>query len=177
MIQTRYKILNWLTITLLLAVFCGLQSSFWYQLTGGAPAPQLWLLLILYLALYRTYIQAMISVYALSLVIKAFSAVPLSMLWSTLFLVVTASSFIKGRMFWSNTRYFVIAAASFVTSFNLIYYVLSKLIEENSVTLSFFTRLAEIALTTLCAAPVYWLLLAIDKWTLPEVVERKRVSE
>jgi hypothetical protein len=177
MVQTKYKVLNGIVLVLLLAVACGFQSSFWFQLTGGAPAPQLWMLIIVYLALYRPYSTAMLLVYALAFVMKAFSAVPLGILWGTLFCVVSLASYVRSRFFWSSTRYFVMTSAAFCLLFNVVFLLFSKMIEENPASISPFTRLIEILLTTLFAAPMYWLLLHVDKWTLPEVMETSGVVE
>ena len=177
MVQTKFKILNALVMAIILIICCGFQSSFWFQLTGGAPGPQLWLLVLLYLALYRSYFTAMGLTYAFALILKSFSAVPLGMLWSSLFLLISLTSFIKSRFFWSNTRYFIIASVGFTVLFNFFFFTLSCLLEENSASLSFFTRLTESMLTVLFSAPLYWFLLQIDRWTLPEVMETHGVSQ
>jgi len=175
-VQTKFKILNAFVMGLILTICCGFQSSFWFQLTGGAPGPQLWILVLLYLALYRPYLSAMGLIYIFALILKSFSAVPLGILWANLFILVSLTSFIKSRFFWSNTRYFIIASVAFSVAFNLSSYFLSVGLEENAASLSPFTRLAEVMLTGLFSAPMYWFLLKIDHWTLPEVMETQRVG-
>ena len=177
MVQTKYKILNGIVMALVLMIACGVQSSFWFQLTGGAPAPQLWLLIVLYLSLYRPYFVGMGLIYLFSFILKSFSAVPLGMLWSCFFILVSLTNFIKSRFFWSNTRYFIIASAAFSVAFNILFYAMSQLIEDNSASLSIFTRLTEIILTTLFSTPMYWFLMRIDHVTLPEVMETHEVGE
>ena len=177
MIQTKYKLLNGFVLAIFLALVCGFQSSFWYQVTGGVPAPQLWMLVILYLALYRSFFVAMGMVYGLALILKAFSATPLGVLWVTLFVMVSLSSFIKSRFFWPSNRYFVIASTLFIFVFNILFLIISKLTEDSSVGFSFFTHFVEIALTTLFATPMYWLLLKLDEWTLPEMGDSQGVTE
>jgi hypothetical protein len=171
MVQTKYKVLNAVVLLLLLTVACGFQTSFWFQLTDGAPAPQLWMLIVVYLALYRPYFVAMLMVYAMTFVLKAFSAAPLGILWGSLFCAVSSASYVRSRFFWSTTRYFVMTSGAFCLVFNIVILLLSKMVEENPASISPFTRLIEILLTALFAAPMYWLLLRIDDWTLPEVME------
>jgi len=176
-VQTRYKFLNSFVLTLLLMMSCGFQTSLWFQITGGAPAPQLWLLILLYISLYRPYFFAMGFIYFLTVVIKSFSAVPLGILWCCFFVIVSLSAFVKSRLFWSSTRYFIIASFCFSLFFNICFLALSHFVEDNPAGLSLFTRMSEILLTTLFSGPMYWLLIQIDRATLPEVMESTRVEE
>ena len=170
MIRLRDKVLNWLCLASLLYILCGLQTSFWYQLTNGAPAPQLWLLVVVYLTLYRNYLPAMLGTYVLAgTVIHSFSAVPMGLLWMVLFLLVTISGFIKGRIFWSNTRNFVIGACAMTVFYNALFLVLSRFFEAAPSPWKPITRLSEILFTTLCALPMFWILQGLDRLTLPEV--------
>ncbi len=164
-------------MALILTVCCGFQSSFWFQVTDGAPCPQLWLLVLLYISLYRPYFAAMGLIYFLAFILKSFSTVPLGLLWSCFFILGSLSYFVKSRFFWSSTRYFIIASTVFSITFNILFYTLSHLLEENPASLSLFTRFNEIILTTLFSAPVYWLLIFVDRLTLPEVMEIQGVTD
>jgi hypothetical protein len=177
MIQTRYRILNWLVVSTVLYFACGLQTSFWHQLTDGAPAPQFWLIIILYLTLYRTYFQAMFGTYALAFIIKSFSAVSLGFIFPLLFLLVSPTFYVKGRIFWPSTRYFVAITAGFTFFYHLLVIFLSYYLDANPAPVQFFTRAVEISLTTLWAAPVYWLMNLIDQITLPEILETEGARE
>jgi len=177
MIQTKYKILNWGTITILFFLFCGVQTSLWPLLTGGAPSPQFWLILLLYLVLYRSYYQALIFSYFLALIIKSFSSVSIGMLWPLFFLLITPASYFKSRMFWPNTRYFMIASFLFVGAYHVFSLILSYYLENNPVPISPFSRLLEISLTLLWSAPLYWLMNFIDKLTLPEIIDTQGARE
>ena len=174
MIRTRYKILNALAIAGLLFFLCGLQTSFWYQFTGGAPAPQLWLLIIVYLTLYRDYFTAIFSSYALSsLVVLAFTAAPLGLFWSVLFGLVSISSFLKRRLFWSSARNFVIGAVGMTTLYHILMVVFSRVLERDPSPFQVGTRLSEIALSSLCALPVFWVMQSLDRWTLREIISNE----
>lgn len=177
MIQTRYKIMNFLSITLIMFFFCGLQTSLWHQLTGGAPAPQFWLIILLYLVLYRSYYTALAMSYFLSMILKSFSSISLGILWPLCFLLVTPASYIKSRFFWPSTRYFLFATTLFSISYHIIYLVLSHYLESNPTPLNFFSRIIEILLTILWAAPIYWLLNFADRMTLPEILDTQGARE
>jgi hypothetical protein len=177
MIQTRFKILNWAVISFVLFVACGLQTSFWHQITDGAPAPQFWLIIILYLTLYRTYFQVMFGSYALAFILKSFSAISLGFIYPLLFLLITPTHYVKGRIFWPSTRYFVVITAGFTLFYHILVILLSYYIEVNPAPIQFFTRFVEILLTTLWAAPVYWLMNRIDHVTLPEILETQGARE
>lgn len=177
MIQTRFRILNWVTIALLLLLLCGFQTSIWFQLTSGAPAPQLWLTVILYLVLYRSFFHALGFSYFLALIIKSFSAVSLGMLLPLFLILITPASYLKSRMFWPSTRFFLIATFLFTLSYQICIYLLSFYLEINPAPLAFFNRLMELILTVLCAAPTYWLLNLLDRLTLPEILDTQGARE
>ena len=171
MIRFRYKLLNWMCLAGLLYFLCGIQTSFWYQFTSGAPAPQLWLIVFVYLTLYRNYTSAMIGSYLLAAtVVHSFSAVPMGMLWMVLFVLVTFSSFVKGRIFWSSSRNFVIGTAAMSILYHVLFLVLSRVFETSVSPWQLGTRIAEILFTSLCALPMFWVLQSLDRWTLSEVV-------
>lgn len=177
MIQTRWKVLNIVTISILLILLCGFQSSFWYLVTGGAPAPQFWLLVLLYLVLYRNYFHALGFSYFLAFFIKAFSSISLGILWPLLFLMITPASYMKSRMFWPSTRYFLIATILFSLAYHIVSLALSYYLEANPTPIAPFTRFVETVLTLLWAAPIYWLLNFVDRLTLPEILDTQGARE
>ncbi len=171
MIQKKYKILNGAALTVLLIICCGFQSSLWFQLMGGIPSPQLWLLVFLYIALYRPYFEAVMFSYFLCLFVRSFSAVTLGMLFPCFFILISLTNFVKRKLFWSNTRYFVMASVVFTICYQFIYYALSFLFDDNPVGANIFNHLVEISLTGIVATPLYQIFIFIDRWTLPEMTD------
>jgi len=177
-VPNRLKALNILALAGFLLACCGLQTSFWYQLTAGAPAPQLWLLVLLHLSLYRQYLTAMIIVDVFAgTILKSFSAVPIGIFWLVLLVIVSITAYAKARLFWSSAKNFVISAFAFSVLFNLAFLSISFGVEEHPMPLQLWTRFAEVALTTLAAYPMFWALQAIDRWTLRPISGGNEVTE
>lgn len=177
MIQLRFKILNWSLITLFIYILCGVQTSLWFQFASGTPAPQFWLVVLLYLVLYRSYIQALTYSYFLAFIIKSFSSASLSLLLPLFFILVSPASYIKGRMFWPSTRYFLFATFIFTLSFHVLSIFLSYYIENTGAPLALTQRAIEITLTLIAAAPIYWVMNFIDQITIPDVMSSQGARE
>lgn len=162
---------NFLLFALLMTVLCGFQTSLWYQLFGGVPAPLLWINLILYVALYRKPFVAIWVIYALGFIAASFSAMPLKMVFVTLFILFALIYAVKSRVFWSGSGYYTIMSIFTAVAYHVIYYTLSQILEPNSATLLPVERLVQIILTPSFAFPLYWLLARIDHWTHCEVLQ------
>ena len=177
MIATRYRIINLIITTVLIYLLCGIQTSLWFQLSPHLPAPQLWLVVLLYLVLYRSYIYALSYSYFLAFIVQSFSSASIGFLFPLFFILVTPASYIKSRMFWPSTRYFVIATILFTSSYHFMSICLSYYLELNSTPLSLFSRLGEVFLTILVSPLIYWIMNLIDQLTLPDVVPTQGVHE
>jgi hypothetical protein len=102
-------------------------------------------------------------------VMRGFSAVPAGLLWLVLFALVSTSSFFKVRLFWSSARNFVIGAVAMTIFYHILFLCFSRFFEQIPSPWQPGTRLAEIFLTGLCALPMFWILQALDRWTLNPV--------
>lgn len=161
----RLNILNLTLIFLLAILLSGFQTTAWFQIFGSLPAPLLWLNLVLYLILYRSFTEGILTIYALGLLLKPFTAMPLGVLWLTLLIVFLIMSSIKKRVFWPSSRYFFFASFGISITYHISYLILSRWLESNPATISFFHRFFEILFTGLTAVPMFALFSFIDKVT------------
>lgn len=158
-------IFNFLIFVLVMALCCGFQTSFWFQLFGNVPAPLLWINIVIYIALYRKPQLGIWVVYALGFVAAAFSAIPLKMVFITLLLLFGVIYAVKSRVFWSGSGYYTIMSIFGAIMFHIIYFICSWVFERNHTPVQFLDRITQIILTPSFAFPIYWLLTRIDRWT------------
>lgn len=168
----RYNYVNLILILVVTLVLSGVQTTFWFQIFGSLPAPLMWLNLVLYLVLYRKPLEAILTIYLIGLFLNPFTAMPLGVLWLTLFLLFVVTSFLKKRVFWPGSRYFLMASIAISIAYHVIYFIISKYFEPNPATFNFFHRFFEIVFTALTSVPLYMFFTTIDrvthKETLPE---------
>jgi hypothetical protein len=168
----RFNFLNLILIILMGLVLSGLQTTFWFQIFGSLPAPLLWLNLVLYLILFRKPMEGILTIYLFGLFLRPFTAMPLGILWLNLLIVFMVMSFVKKRVFWPSSRYFITASLGMALCYHISYLLISRWFETNPATVSFFHRFFEVVFTTVSAAPLYFILSWVDrvthKETLPE---------
>ncbi len=168
----RFNFLNLILMMLIGLVLSGLQTTFWFQIFGSLPAPLLWLNLVLYLILFRKPMEGILTIYLFGLFLRPFTAMPLGVLWLNLLAVFAVMSFVKKRVFWPSSRYFIMASLGMSVAYHIFYLLISKWFEINPATISFFHRFFEVVFTTVAAAPLYFVLSWVDrvtqKETLPE---------
>ncbi len=175
--RVRFNFLNLFCITLLAFLLCGLQTTFWFQVFGGLPAPLFWLNLVLYLVLYRKRFEAVLTIYFVALILRSFTAVPLGILWITLLILFAVISFVKKRVFWPGSRYFFMASLGISITFHLVYYFLSRSVEHNPASLNFFHRFFEIVFTAISSVPLYWAFSWVDQVSSKEILPESGGTE
>ena len=105
---------------------CGLQTTFWFQIFGGLPAPLFWLNLVLYLVLFRKSFEGILTIYFVGLILRSFTALPLGMILISLLIIFGLVSFVKKRVFWPGSKYFFMASIGAAVTFHLLSYFLSR---------------------------------------------------
>lgn len=173
----RYNFLNLFILLVLSLLLSGFQTTFWFQMFGHFPSPLLWLNLVLYLILYRRSEESIFLIYFIALIIKPFTAMPIGILWLTLLALHTATLFMKKRVFWPSTRYFLFASFGISLGYHITYIFISRWLDHNPTQINFFHRLLEIIFTTLSATPMYYLLTWMDRWTQKETLPESSGGE
>ncbi len=163
--------LNFLIFLAVLLLVAGIQTTLWFQFFGNAaPAPLLWLNLIVYMTLYRKPFPAIFTIYAMGAILLIFTAMPLKMMLFSLLILFILVYGIKSRVFWSGSGYFTIMCGFSAVAYHLIYFCLSMVLEKNPASFEIVDRVLQIILTPVFAVPMYWLLAKIDKVTQDEFV-------
>lgn len=170
MYQHRHLFINIFILLVITYICIGLQTNFWFSIVGSVASPQLWLIIALYVTLYRKVYHSVFINYLIGIILTSFSSASIGMLWPTLLIITVLAYFVKSRMFWPSTRYFIVSTFSFTLLFHIVYFIFSKTFEVNAVRMSLFARITEILLTGLFAAPLYWFLSWIDHITLKETL-------
>lgn len=164
----RSVVINWLILLVIATLLCAFQTTFWFQIVGGSVAPQLWLNLVIYVILFRKPFEGLILIYFFAILMRQWTAMPLGVMWLSFLILHMILVFLKSRVFWPGTRYFVLASIVGVCVYNLINVILSRTLDNNPVTFQFLRFVMEMILTPIWAAPIYWLMTAIDEWTLKD---------
>ncbi len=158
----KLHLLNAFLLVVATLLLCSFQTTFWFQVVGGVSAPMLWLLVFLYVTLYRKRTEAIFINYGLAVVISPFTSMGLGTLWAITLVYTLAVSIVKERVFWPGTRYFVAASSLSTIAYHVISWGLSRTIESNPIGLQMGPRFMELLFTPLWAAPIYWLFSYID---------------
>lgn len=164
----RALFLNAAVLTTILLLGHSIQTTLWYHWTAGAPAPLLWLNVVLYIVFTRSAMTAIFVAYGIALTATPFTAAPVGILWTSLLLTCSITAYARKRFFWASTIYFVAASSLFTILFQLSFALSSRWAGVEILSLSLFMRFAEVLLTAAFAAPQFWLLQLVDRWTLSE---------
>lgn len=173
----RYNFFNLFAVFLIALFLSGIQTTFWFQIFGSMPAPQFWLIMILYLILFRKPFEGIMTIYLVGLILNPFTSMSLGMIWMTLFILFVSMSFVKKRVFWPGSRYFLMASFGLSIAYHLVYYFLSRWLETNPAPISFFHRFFEVIFTTLVAVPMYAVLSWVDQMTNKEILPESGGAE
>ncbi len=170
--KSRINFLNYFSVGLVVLLVSSLQTTLWFQIFGNLPTPLIWLNVVLYLGLYRAFMDGILTIYGVGILLLPFTGMPLGVLWISLLTIFLAMRFVKKRIFWPGSQYFFLASFGVGIAYHLAYLITSHSIEVNPAPISFFHRLFEIVFTALTAVPVYllmhWVDLRTNKDLLPE---------
>lgn len=156
-------ILKLVTFTVVFYAFCAFQTSFWPFILGTFPAPQLWLIMVVFIALKWPTFRTVFFIYFLGLIMTRFSYVPLKMAWTSLVMLIMFVWFFKNRIHSTSLFYFSILATSGSFFYSLSYILLSNWLEPAPTSIYFLHRTLEMGCNFLFSIPVYKFLDFIDK--------------
>lgn len=153
-----------ITLLLFVAVLAGFQTTLWFQVFGSIQGPSLWLLVLVYFAIYRTPKEALVLSYLTSLVLFFFGWMPVGLWLFNILIFWFLIWIVKERFFWSGSGYFWIAAAVSTFVWHVLTISTSYFVEDVSLrSVEFFNRTLQILLTPLFAVPIYYLIRWIEK--------------
>lgn len=160
---------NWknAVVLSLLFIFCiSLQTVLPWSLFGTMISPVIWILFISYIILYRPFIQSLVLNYIFCILLHSSSGVSLRALLLSMIAITILLNVVKKRVFVPGFQYFLIMSSLGLLAFQLFYTLISSLVEPVPALFNFQTRIFELLLTPLFAAPVFVAMEWLDKKTL-----------
>lgn len=126
----------------------------------------LWLIVMVYINLYKKPFEAIILSYFLGLQIYFFGWIPIGFLFTLILIIFSLTWMVKERIFWPGHGYFVYATLATSIAYHILYLFCSWWLESLPVReLNFLDRVFQCLITPICALPVYYLLRFIERWT------------
>ncbi len=131
MIERRLLLMHILGYVALIFFVCATQSSFFSQIFDAESAPNLYLAIVVYIGLHRSFVESVLWIYTVSFLISSFSNVPIGFMLLTQFVVVLGVRAVRDRIFWPGWQYFSGIYAASISVFHLSFYLISIFMEEN----------------------------------------------
>lgn len=143
-----------------------MQASLWYHIVGISSAPYLWLLVLIYWTLHRTWIESIIMCYFVVFTIVTMSGIPLTMAFVVLLSIFTIIYLLRNRVLWTGLNSFTLASGIGALLLPIFIFIFSHFFEERPVqNFYFFDWIIRALLTSAAATPFYFLFTWTDKIT------------
>ena len=148
-----------LILTILLSAF---QSVIWYQFFGHFVAPYFSFILFTYFGLDKDSWRSLIYCYGIVYLNSFFTYSSIGMLYMSSMVSFVFLFLVKNRVYWPGPAYFTIMTSAGLFLFHLTYIITSFTSESHTTPLMIFQRLAQIAMTSLCAYFFYEIIKKLD---------------
>lgn len=168
---------RWLSTFALFFIGCLIETTLWPMMFGDLPSPQLWLIIITYIAIYREPTEGIITVYALGYLMTAFTLMPLKIILISVLFVFGVIYLIRSRLFWGGNGYFTMMVAIGLMTYHIGYFCISRFIEANAVSIEFMTRIQQILITPIFSFFIYKFLQIYEKKIIHDYVSDPRGVE
>lgn len=149
--------------TVLFLSFCAFQTSVWPFWLGSFPPPQLWLILIIFIAMKWPTPITLFYIYFLGLLMTGFTPAPLKTLWLSLAAVYFFVIFFKQRIHSNSLFYFSILVSGTALFYNIVFISISHWLEPAGTPIFILHRLLETGCNFLVSIPAYKLLSFFDQ--------------
>jgi cell shape-determining protein MreD len=139
--------------TLLLA---SIQTSLWFQIFGSFRGPALWIPVLIYIALFRSTLEAIFFSYLIGFALSTMTAMPEGILITICLGLTLATQLFKRRIFWSSSSYYMMVCGLAALIFHLLHWGVSYVLGDHPVTSpQVMDWLIEALLTPLAAPPLF----------------------
>lgn len=132
--ERRRLILRYFVYMCVGVLLAGAQTSFWFHIFGSAPAPALWLCMIIFFSLYRGTVEGVLYVHSISFILSVFTSMPMGLFSLVNISVYLTARFVKSRVFGMSTIYYVSMCAISVPIFYFYQTIYSLLFETKPIT-------------------------------------------
>lgn len=160
-------ILNLFLVILLTMLCTAFQTSLWLQVIGSFPPPNLWLCILVYLALNRSMGQAVFWFYLLSIALSGFTIFPVENFLLLNMLMLTTMAIVKARIQWDGPTYYMLMCGAMSLLAPVLFWSISRLTDDNPVFIpEIFIWLISGLMTMLFSLVMYKILDGLDRLTL-----------
>jgi hypothetical protein len=163
------NVLLFLFATLLLAT---IQTSLWFQIFGYFPSPALWIPVLIYVALNRSTLEAIIYAYLTAFVLASMTAMPEGVLMISCLGVALTAQVFKKRIYWVSASYIMMVSGLGALLFQIYHWGATYVFGEPISSPAIIDWIIEALLTPL-AAPV---LFPVFRW-FDRVTDREPTAE
>jgi hypothetical protein len=164
--ERLFRAANIVLFCLVVLVLGTLQTSLWFQIFGYFPAPALWIPAVIYMALYRGTLEAIIVVYIFCLTISTMTAMSIGLLVASAFVLVIATQSFRQRIFWNTNSYIMMVTGVGTLLFHLAYWIFSAFFDDYSLhSPEILDWILEALLTPLVAPPLFKVFIWLDQIT------------
>jgi hypothetical protein len=161
--KTLRFILKYFFFTLIFFMLCAFQTSFWTVLIDFLPAPQLWLIFLVFIFLKWPSYSAIFYAYLLGYILTLFSMMPLKMSWLSVLGIFGFVWIFKNRIHSSSLFLFAILCGACSLFYSVLYIAISSYLETNKTSFLFVDRILQAGITFLVSLIVYSALDALDR--------------
>lgn len=155
-------VLRFLFFTTIFMVLCAFQTSFWPFMIPLLPAPSLWLMVIVYVAVKWPPPASILYIYFLGLIMTQYSFIPLKMAWVSLLVLYTFIWLFKNRIHSGSLFFYSILSAASSLAFSFTFIIVSYLLEKNPTSLLILHRLIDAGLLFILGFPLFAFMSKID---------------
>lgn len=172
MTDRRRQIIRFFLMIIYSQLLAGVQTSLWVHLFGGFTAPAFWLMIIVYVSLFRNVVDGLFNLFFISFGLSVYTSLPEGLLTLNLLILFAAARFLKSRVFIPTTIYFASTAALGVLGFSLIHLVFSYVFEKLPITSpEVWPVVLQAVVTFFFAIPVFGILQWTDHFMRDEAKE------
>lgn len=160
------NISNFILFCILNLFLLGFQTTFWKQVFNSESAPQLWIPVLVYWALYRPFHLGLLMCYVLSVMLISFSASGLGTQLLVLSLLFGLIQAFRSRIYYTGALFYMAVSGASTLAYPILHFVVSNMIESNPMySVPILTWLMCVLLTMLFALLLFPIGVAIDRWT------------
>jgi cell shape-determining protein MreD len=137
------------------------QTSLWFQVFGYFPSPAFWLPCLVYVALYRSTLEAIIYSYLTAFVLSTLTSMPEGVLMITCLALSLATQVFKRRFHWTAASYAMLVCGLASVFFHVFHFATTWVVGDTPMTSPAIIDWLVEALLTPLTAPV---LFPIFRW-------------
>ncbi len=157
---------NLLLFVMAAMVLASLQTSLWFQIFGYFPGPALWIPCLVYIALFRSTLEAVLFSYVMGVALAAMTTMPEGLLMIVCLALILSTQILKSRIYWTSSSYLMMVSGIAALSFHLFHLIASYIIGDHPLTSpNIMDWLIEALLTPLAAPPLFPIFQWFDKVT------------